>query len=88
MSSSPPLPGAGGNGTGLIKTVYRRVVDNFLAVVTVPLAAAALVAAARLGPDEAGRLLRATLYMVRVQPTEPVEPARIKPILHAPYGLV
>ncbi|KAG2610338.1 3-ketoacyl-CoA synthase 6-like [Panicum virgatum] len=58
MSSSPPLPGAGGNGTGLIKTVYRRVVDNFLAVVTVPLAAAALVAAARLGPDDAGRLLR------------------------------
>jgi hypothetical protein len=32
--------------------------------------------------------LMLALYMVRVQPTEPVEPARIKPILHAPYGLV
>ena len=34
------------------------------------------------------RKLWATLYMGRVQPTEPVEPARIKPILLAPYGLV
>ncbi|CAL5037953.1 unnamed protein product [Urochloa decumbens] len=41
-----------------LKAVYRRVVDNFfLAVVTVPLAAAALLAAARLGPEElAGRV--------------------------------
>lgn len=41
--------------------VYRRVVDNILAVVAVPVAAAALVAAARFGPPEelAGRLREA-----------------------------
>ncbi|WVZ83240.1 hypothetical protein U9M48_030408 [Paspalum notatum var. saurae] len=56
MSSPSPLLS---NNKGLIKAVYRGVVDNFLAVVTVPLAAAALVAAARSGPPDqlAGRLL-------------------------------
>ena len=29
---------------------------------------------------------RIALYMVRFQPTKPVEPARIKPFLHAPTG--
>jgi 3-ketoacyl-CoA synthase len=51
MNSPPPL------ARGLM-AVYRRVVDNILAVVAVPVAAAALVAAARFGPPEelAGRL--------------------------------
>ncbi|WVZ81674.1 hypothetical protein U9M48_029027 [Paspalum notatum var. saurae] len=54
MSSPPPLLAKG------LKAVCRRVVDNFLAVVTVPLAAAALVAAARSGPEQlAGRLREA-----------------------------
>jgi len=53
--SSPPLFGKG------LKAVGRRVVDNILAVVTVPLTAAALVAVARFGPEEqlAGRLREA-----------------------------
>jgi len=31
--------------------------------------------------------IQVTLYMVLFQPTEPMEPARIKPVLHAHYGL-
>lgn len=34
-----------------LKSVYKLVVDNFLAIMTVPIAAAAVVVAARLGPD-------------------------------------
>ncbi|XP_062228641.1 3-ketoacyl-CoA synthase 5-like [Phragmites australis] len=50
MSSPPQLS----NG---LKAVYRRVGDNFLAVVTVPLVADALTVIARFGPDKvAGRL--------------------------------
>ncbi|KAL6839621.1 hypothetical protein ACP4OV_030560 [Aristida adscensionis] len=53
-SSSPPSPLLGGRR---LKAVYRAVVDNVAAVVAVPLVAAALVAAARLGPDAmAGRV--------------------------------
>jgi 3-ketoacyl-CoA synthase len=53
--SSPPLFGKG------LRAVCRRVLDNILAVVTVPLTAAALVAVARFGPEEqlAGRLREA-----------------------------
>ncbi|CAN6221729.1 unnamed protein product [Urochloa humidicola] len=41
-----------------LKAVYRRVVDNILAVVAVPLAAAALFAAARSDPSELAARLR------------------------------
>ncbi|KAL6605813.1 hypothetical protein ACP70R_041466 [Stipagrostis hirtigluma subsp. patula] len=53
MSSASPVLGG-----ERLKAVYRGVVDNFLAIVAVPIVAAALVAAARSGPEELGDRLR------------------------------
>ncbi|KAL6631304.1 hypothetical protein ACP70R_028154 [Stipagrostis hirtigluma subsp. patula] len=53
MSSASPVLGG-----ERLKAVYRGVVDNFLAIVAVPIVAAALVAAARSGPEELLRRLR------------------------------